>query len=67
MQRKLVWIDGQHFRGWRCSECRWVFNSIGAPIGKSLDEMMKNYEQQRDKDFAAHVCSEHAGAKNTKS
>jgi hypothetical protein len=58
MQRKLVWIEEQHFQGWGCSECAWVFNPSGAPTGNSLDEMKENYERQRDKDFAAHVCTE---------
>jgi hypothetical protein len=64
MKRKLIWIEEQLFQGWGCSECTWVFNPSGAPIGISLDEMMKNYEQKRDKDFAAHVCTEHPRAKN---
>jgi hypothetical protein len=65
MQRKLIWIEGQRFQGWGCSECAWVFNPSGAPIGKSLDEMKENYERRRDKDFAAHVCAEHRRARNT--
>jgi hypothetical protein len=66
MQRKLVWVEEQRFQGWGCSECAWVFNPSGAPTGKSLDEMKENYERRRDKDFAAHVCTEHPRAKNTK-
>jgi hypothetical protein len=59
MRHKLVWIEEQGFGGWGCSECAWVFNPSGLPAGKSLNEMMQNYQQQRDKDFAAHVCAEH--------
>jgi hypothetical protein len=44
-----------------------VFNPSGTPTGNSLDEMKRNYEQRRDKNFAAHLCAEHPGAKNTKS
>jgi hypothetical protein len=66
MRRKLVWIEEQRFQGWGCSECAWVSTPLGAPIGKSLDEMMQNYEQQRDKYFAAHVCAHPPGTKNTK-
>ena len=66
MRRKLVWIEQQHLWGWGCSECEWVFNLSGSPVGKSLDEMIQNYEQGRDKDFATHVCSEHPRAKKTK-
>jgi rubredoxin len=66
MRRKLVWIEEQPFGRWGCSECAWVFNPSGSPTGKSLDEMKQNYERQRDKDFAAHVCGEHPRAKNRK-
>jgi hypothetical protein len=64
MRRELVWIERQGFLGWGCSECAWVFKPSGTPTGNSLDEMMRDYEQQRDKDFAAHLCAEHPGAKN---
>jgi hypothetical protein len=66
MRRKLVWIERQNFQGYGCSECAWVFNPSGAPTGKSLDEMKQKYEERRDKDFAAHVCTEHPRPKNTK-
>lgn len=62
MRRRLVWIETQGFRGWGCSECTWVFNPAGSPLGHSLDEMIQNYEKQRDQDFASHNCSEHPRA-----
>jgi len=65
MQRKLVWVEELHFQGWGCSECAWLFKPSGAPTGKSLDEMKENYERRRDKDFAAHVCTEHPKEKKT--
>jgi hypothetical protein len=65
MQRKLVWIEVPRFLGWGCSECTWVFNPSGAPIGKSLDEMKENYEQERDRAFAAHICAEFSKFKKT--
>jgi hypothetical protein len=43
-----------------------VFNIPGAPIGNSIDEMRKHYEQRRDKEFATHVCAEHPKVKNPK-
>jgi hypothetical protein len=67
MSRKLVWIEQLRFRGFGCSECAWVFNASGAPAGKSFDEMMRNFELQRDKEFALHVCADHRRAKSTKS
>jgi hypothetical protein len=59
MSRKLAWIEQPHFRGFGCSECAWVFNPSGPPSGKSFDEMMRNYESQRDKDFRLHLCADH--------
>jgi hypothetical protein len=65
MSRKLVWIEQPRFRGFGCSECAWVFNPSGAPSGKSFDEMTRNYESLRDKEFRLHVCADHPGAKGT--
>jgi hypothetical protein len=66
MNRKLIWIEERPFGRWSCSECEWVFNASGSPTGKSLDEMKENYVRQRDKAFAAHVCADYQGSKNTK-
>ena len=57
MPRRLVWIDEKRFRGFGCSECAWVFNPSGSPTGNSLNEMMRNFELQRDKEFTSHVCA----------
>jgi hypothetical protein len=65
MSRKLVWIEQPRFRGWGCSECAWVFNPSGPPTGKSFDEMMRNFELQRDREFTLHVCADHPRAKGT--
>jgi hypothetical protein len=62
MRRRLVWIETQRFRGWGCSECSWVFNPSGAPVGHSLDEMIQNYEKQREQEFASHDCAEYPRA-----
>ncbi len=56
MPRKMVWINDQNFRGFGCSECRWVLRPIGALVGESLDKMKRTYEAERDKEFAAHAC-----------
>ena len=32
MSRKLVWIEQQHFRGFGCSECAWVFKLSVRPL-----------------------------------
>ena len=57
--RRLVWIDGTRFRGFGCSKCAWVFNTSGSPVGNSFDEMMRNFELQRDREFSSHVCADH--------
>jgi hypothetical protein len=67
MSRKLVWIEQQRFRGFGCSECTWRFKPAGAPVGPSFDEMMRNFELQRDKAFTLHVCADHPRAENTRS
>ena len=55
--RKLVHIEGQGFRGWGCSECSWVFNPSGPPVGESLDAMTRNYQAQLSNEFASHDCA----------
>ena len=59
MPRRPVWIDEKRFRGFGCSECAWVFNPSGSPTGNSFDEMMRNFELQRDREFSSHVCADH--------
>jgi hypothetical protein len=66
MSRTLMWIEQQRFRGFGCSECGWRFKPSGAPTGTSFDEMMRDVESQRDKEFALHVCADHRSAKSTK-
>jgi hypothetical protein len=61
MPRKLIWIETQNFVGFTCSECNWVFRPSGAHVGESLDKMKQRYEDQRDKEFVAHVCTRHRG------
>jgi len=67
MSRKLVWIEQQRFRCFGCSECAWVFNPSSTPTGKSFDEMMRNFESQRDKEFTSHVCADHPRTKSPES
>jgi hypothetical protein len=59
MPSRLVWIDEKRFRGFGCSECPWVFNPSGSPTGNSFNEMMRNFELQRDTEFSSHVCADH--------
>lgn len=59
MPSRLVWIDEKRFRGFVCSECAWVFNPSGSPAGNSFNEMMRNFELQRDREFSSQVCADH--------
>jgi rubredoxin len=64
--RKLVRVEGQSFRGWGCSECAWVFNPSGPPVGESIDEMTRNFQIHLSEEFALHSCPEHRRAKGAK-
>ena len=65
MHRKLVWVKTQNFEGWACGECAWAFKPSGPVRGNSIEEMKMHYEQQRDEEFASHVCADHPrGTKN---
>jgi hypothetical protein len=59
MSRELVWIEHERFRGFGCSECGWRFKDSGVATGVSFDEMMRNFELQRDKEFTSHLCADH--------
>jgi hypothetical protein len=54
MARKMAWVP--RIQGWGCSDCAWIFVPSGPPHGNTLDEMKRNYEAKRDKEFAAHIC-----------
>jgi hypothetical protein len=64
--RRMIWIEIERMETWACSECAWAFSPAGPPRGASLDEMKQNYEHQRDKEFASHVCAEHPRTKGAK-
>jgi hypothetical protein len=57
MARKLVRIESANFLGFGCSDCNWVFNPSGAVVGETIEEMERKYQAERDKEFAAHVCT----------
>jgi len=60
--RQMVWIKTACVQGWGCSQCNWTFNPLGPPIGDCLDDMMQNYERERDSECLLHSCVEHARA-----
>jgi hypothetical protein len=59
MARRLTWIESQNFQGFGCSHCSWKFKPSGALDCKSLDSMKRDYEVQREEEFADHDCEEH--------
>jgi hypothetical protein len=65
-KRKLIWIEESRFRGFGCSACAWVFKTSGAPKGDSFDEMLQNFERQRDDEFTSHICVEHPQSQERK-
>jgi hypothetical protein len=62
MARRIVPIHGQFFTRWVCAECGWEFNPSGPPVGTSLEAMIKSFQAQRDREFAAHICAENPRA-----
>jgi hypothetical protein len=64
--RQMVYIRTERARVWGCSSCAWTFNPSGPPRGNSLEEMKQNYERQRDKEYASHVCTEHPRNKSAR-
>jgi hypothetical protein len=56
----MVWIKTARAQGWGCSQCNWTFNPLGPPLGNCLDEMMQNYERQRDMEHLLHACVENS-------
>ena len=59
MRREMVWVETEGFQGWACSECAWKFKPSGVLTGSSIDEMKQNYERERDREFASHLCAVH--------
>jgi hypothetical protein len=58
MNRELIWIEQERFRGFGCSQCGWRFKASSVALSASFDEMMRNFELQRDKEFKSHVCAD---------
>jgi hypothetical protein len=51
------WTEEALYHGRRRYECVWVFRPSGPPTGNTLNDMMRDCMQLRDKEFAAHVCA----------
>jgi hypothetical protein len=61
--RQLIRVEGRSARGWGCSECAWLFSPLGPSVGRSLDEMKRNYQRQLSDEFATHACAAHLRVK----
>jgi len=59
MPRELVQFEEQGVIGWGCSACAWIFLPSGPPEGTSMEEMKRNFQLKRDKEFASHICAKH--------
>ena len=59
LPREMVWVRRERFEGWACSACAWVFRGSGPLVGKSIEEMRRRHEAERDKAFMSHVCVAH--------
>jgi rubredoxin len=57
--RQMIWIKTTRMETWACSACSWTFSPSGPPLGRDLEEMKQNFERQRDKEYASHVCAVH--------
>jgi hypothetical protein len=60
----MVWSKTPQMEAWTCLGCAWAFLPSGPPVGNSIDEMMLNYELQRDKEYACHICAQYPKTKS---
>jgi hypothetical protein len=56
MGRFLTWVSDQHFQGWACSQCEWIY-----PIPTLLadPEAKSAFDRLASARFAGHDCTEH--------
>ncbi len=64
--KTIIWLKSTQFEGWACSDCAWIFNPSGPPVGNSLEDMKQDFERQRDKEFASHFCARHPRTRGEK-
>jgi len=64
--RQMIWIENARMETWACSSCGWTFSPSGPPIGSDLEEMLQNFERQRDSEHASHVCAEYPRPASTR-
>jgi hypothetical protein len=61
MARVLVWTKDKTRAAWGCSECAWEFEPSDDLIAghSQMYTMVVAVNQERDKQFSAHVCAQH--------
>jgi len=52
MDKRLIWVDGDNFSGWCCSNCTWA---ITAPRMDSTVAALA-FNRVAQKDFDHHTC-----------
>ena len=57
MRREMAWVRSDRLWAGLAQNAHGL-NPSGAPIGKSLEEMKRQFEFQRDKAIAGHVGNE---------
>jgi hypothetical protein len=63
MGREIVRISQERFQGWGCSARGWTFNPSTPLVGRSIEEMKRRFEVERDKEFRSHLCAAYPMAK----
>jgi hypothetical protein len=48
----LVGIQNKIFK----ASVDWRFEASGMPEGNSMEEMERNFKEQRDQEFTKHIC-----------
>jgi hypothetical protein len=66
LMRQMMWIKTAGREGWGCSQCAWTIRPPDPLRGSSLDEMKQNYLNQREREFASHICAAHPRAKSAR-
>ena len=59
MPREMTTIKREDFLSWGCSECGWLFEPTGPPVGVNLEAMKDNFRSRRDQEFGSHMCAQH--------
>jgi hypothetical protein len=54
--RTIIWREQK--QEWACTECAWVFQPSGVLADKTLAEITQYFKEQRDQEFASHVCAD---------